>query len=343
MLTRTTAHSSVEVLSGQVQAREVLPYDRLRSGLQGALLVTSPSKHVRRAHRARCPVCQSGAVRPGKCPALDLAESHAGAVLLRCHNDCPPMAVFAALGVNAEDFYPDPASMASHPERRGADHRGGRVGTDWRAPESLVDGVISATARFVATVRDGDRQAQVDLLRDITDGASDLRRAARMLASSAPAARSGHRPSGGISYDQLLARLHGPKPSTTPAHGLRAHRAYCPVHQSEGPRPGRTRSLSVTESQDRVILITCFAGCHIDAITGAVGVTPGALFPGDIPGVDRQLDARPTWFTVAGIAKDLGDTAWDFLLPVREPRAVYGRKIESGVRRLLEATLAVAG
>lgn len=317
----------------------VSPYDGLRLRLQGAHLVKSPSG--RRAHRAWCPACQAGAVRPGAGarPALDLAETHTGAILLHCHNDCPPTSIFAAIGANAEDFFPDlpvtPPGSASGP----GSHRGAPVGLDWRTPESLVDGIVSAMARFIVAVQKGDRQARADLLWDITTGASRLRQAARLLSTARSPIRSPG-PSGSISYDQLLARLRSPKASAVPAYGLRAHRAYCPVHQSEGPRPGRTRSLSVTESQDRVILITCFAGCHINAITSAVGATPGDLFP-DAGGGGRARDARPTWFTVAGIAHDLGDTAWDFLIPVREPREEYGRKIVSGVRRLVETAAAV--
>lgn len=317
------------------------PYDDLRFRLQGAHLVKSPSSHIRRAHRARCPVCQSGAVRPGERPALALAESYAESILLHCHNDCPPTSVFAALGVHAEDFFPDPAVTPPGASPGAKPHQGAPVGTDWRAPESLVDGAVSSAARFVVAVREGDRQAQVDLLWDITTAADRLRSAARLLASKTPTRASASHQSSGISYDQLLARLRSPKASTAPAYGLRAHRAYCPVHQSEGPRPGRTRSLSVTESQDNVILITCFAGCHIEAITAAVGATPGALFP-DAPGTAKRKDDRPTWFTVAGIAKDLGDTVWDFLIPIREPREEYGRRLEVGMRRLVETALAVA-
>lgn len=52
------------------------------------------------------------------------------------------------------------------------------------------------------------------------------------------------------------------------------YRADCPVgHKSRG-------ALSVSEGDDGTVLMHCFAGCDIDAVTGAVGMRPSDLFAG---------------------------------------------------------------
>lgn len=53
------------------------------------------------------------------------------------------------------------------------------------------------------------------------------------------------------------------------------YRAICPGHTSTK----RTRSLAVFESPDGRLLVTCFAGCGIEAIVGAMGMDLADLFP----------------------------------------------------------------
>ena len=52
-------------------------------------------------------------------------------------------------------------------------------------------------------------------------------------------------------------------------------RAICPAHESKH----RTRSLAVAEADDGRVLVKCFAGCSIDQIVGAVGMSIEDLFP----------------------------------------------------------------
>lgn len=49
--------------------------------------------------------------------------------------------------------------------------------------------------------------------------------------------------------------------------------ARCPAHEDKGP------SLSVRELPDGRVLVHCFAGCGVDEVLGAVGMTFDDLFP----------------------------------------------------------------
>ena len=49
--------------------------------------------------------------------------------------------------------------------------------------------------------------------------------------------------------------------------------AKCPAHED------RTASLSVGEGRDGRVLVSCFAGCSVYAITSAVGIELTDLFP----------------------------------------------------------------
>lgn len=49
--------------------------------------------------------------------------------------------------------------------------------------------------------------------------------------------------------------------------------ACCPAHED------RTPSMTIREADDGRILLHCFAGCDVSAITGAVGVELHELFP----------------------------------------------------------------
>jgi len=49
--------------------------------------------------------------------------------------------------------------------------------------------------------------------------------------------------------------------------------ACCPVHQDKSP------SLAIKQTDDGKILIHCFAGCEVDAIVSAVGLTLADLMP----------------------------------------------------------------
>ena len=49
--------------------------------------------------------------------------------------------------------------------------------------------------------------------------------------------------------------------------------ARCPAHGDQRP------SLGVRELDDGRTLLHCFAGCHVDSVLGAVGLTVADLFP----------------------------------------------------------------
>lgn len=49
--------------------------------------------------------------------------------------------------------------------------------------------------------------------------------------------------------------------------------ACCPAH------PDKTRSLSLRETEDEVVLVHCFAGCDVHSVVSAVGLELSDLFP----------------------------------------------------------------
>ncbi len=69
-------------------------------------------------------------------------------------------------------------------------------------------------------------------------------------------------------------------------------RAICPAHESKH----KSRTLAVAEADDGRVLVKCFAGCSIDQIVGAVGMTIDDLFPprnvGEKPRSRRPWSAR---------------------------------------------------
>lgn len=77
------------------------------------------------------------------------------------------------------------------------------------------------------------------------------------------------------SIDLVLSRLERVRP-----YG-KGYTARCPAHND------RTASLSVAAGDDGRILMHCFAGCGIQEIVGAIGLTVSDLFP------RRLTDASP--------------------------------------------------
>lgn len=49
--------------------------------------------------------------------------------------------------------------------------------------------------------------------------------------------------------------------------------ACCPAHSDKNP------SMTITEKDDGRVLIHCFAGCSVDSILGAVGMTFSDIYP----------------------------------------------------------------
>lgn len=53
--------------------------------------------------------------------------------------------------------------------------------------------------------------------------------------------------------------------------------ACCPAHSDKNP------SMTITEKDDGRVLVHCFAGCSVDSILGAVGLTFDDLYPERLP------------------------------------------------------------
>jgi hypothetical protein len=69
-------------------------------------------------------------------------------------------------------------------------------------------------------------------------------------------------------------------------------RATCPSCRRKG-------ALSVDEGRDRQALLRCFAGCDLDAIAGAIGLSVADLFAGDSERRDRERLAAQRRFDKA--------------------------------------------
>ncbi len=81
--------------------------------------------------------------------------------------------------------------------------------------------------------------------------------------------------------DLILPRLENVRGS----HGR--YTARCPAHDDRGP------SLAVTEVDDKMLLMHCFAGCDVHDIVQAVGLTISDLFPSDNYVRSRRYDRKP--------------------------------------------------
>ena len=68
--------------------------------------------------------------------------------------------------------------------------------------------------------------------------------------------------------DKLLSRVNGVR-QTGPGKWL----ARCPGHNDRSP------SLGIRETDDGRVLLKCWAGCGVDQITSAVGLSLSDLFP----------------------------------------------------------------
>src|SRR2546421_13023330 len=75
--------------------------------------------------------------------------------------------------------------------------------------------------------------------------------------------------------DNVLAHLKGVRPS------LRGWRACCPAHADSEP------SLSIGLGEQGQVLLKCFAGCSLERIVEAVGLSLLDLFPERAPTAER--------------------------------------------------------
>lgn len=116
-----------------------------------------------------------------------------------------------------------------------------------------------------------------------------------------------------MSADYVLAQLHKPR-----ATGPRRWRARCPAHK------GRSLTLSVREFDTGVVGLKCFAGCEVEAIVAALGLTLEDLFPPrQSPGHGRPAERRPYSVRqlIDALATEL-QVAWVVLSDVASDRPV---------------------
>ncbi len=110
--------------------------------------------------------------------------------------------------------------------------------------------------------------------------------------------------------DIILLRLSGVRKAPARAGIAQAYRACCPAHQGEGPKPGRSPSLSVAESENGAVLLHCFAGCTADEIARAVGIELAELFPDSSSGGGSGIPGGPAgWASAAALADAVADAA----------------------------------
>jgi putative DNA primase/helicase len=87
--------------------------------------------------------------------------------------------------------------------------------------------------------------------------------------------------------ERFLARLQDVT-GERPTRNGDGWKARCPSHFDRNP------SLSISEGADGRVLVKCFAGCDVDAIVAALGLTTSDLFPAR----DSQRNGRPGRVTI---------------------------------------------
>lgn len=84
-----------------------------------------------------------------------------------------------------------------------------------------------------------------------------------------------------VTPDAIIGRIEGLRKS---GHGWRGR---CPAHEDRAP------SLSVRLTDDGKLLLRCFAGCRIEDIVAALGISLRELFPARDSGHERRSPPRP--------------------------------------------------
>jgi hypothetical protein len=74
--------------------------------------------------------------------------------------------------------------------------------------------------------------------------------------------------------------------------------ALCPAHEADGER--HRPSLSVSTGRDGCVLMKCHAGCTVEAVLAALGLTVRDLFPGHAGGNGRRIAATYDYQDEAG-------------------------------------------
>ena len=104
--------------------------------------------------------------------------------------------------------------------------------------------------------------------------------------------------------EQVLSQLKGVRTS------MRGWRACCPAHADRKP------SLSIGLGEQGQVLLKCFAGCSLERIVEAMGLTITDLFPEDTPAPDGQatpsVKTRHPTLTLVDLALEK-QLPWKFL------------------------------
>ena len=106
-------------------------------------------------------------------------------------------------------------------------------------------------------------------------------------------------------------------------------RARCPAHDS------KAQTLSVRVGDTGAVLVKCFAGCTVDEVCAAAGVSLSDLFPPRPASFDhkahrQQLDARDA-------LKCLSDETLVVLCMLRDPTAMDTERFALAHRRIADA------
>lgn len=125
-----------------------------------------------------------------------------------------------------------------------------------------------------------------------------------------------------MSADALLSRIDRPRKT-----GADSWICRCPAHEDKSP------SMTVRELPDGRVLLHCFAGCDVESILGAVGLTFDALFPAKTQERARPL-RRP--FPAADVLEALAVES--LIVQLAAADMARGEPVDDGRRaRLLKA------
>lgn len=127
--------------------------------------------------------------------------------------------------------------------------------------------------------------------------------------------------------DRILPKLTGVRKAPARAGTTRAYRAFCPVHQPDGKKPGRYPALSAALSVSGGVLFNCYKGCTFNEICDALGERPEDLMPdgGNGPGIPGGPSG---WASAAALADAVADAAADVTVGNVDAYAVLASAVE---------------
>lgn len=102
-----------------------------------------------------------------------------------------------------------------------------------------------------------------------------------------------------MTAQDILSRLQGVR------GGRGQWTARCPAHDD------RQNSLSVSEGNDGRVLLHCHAGCDVDRITAALGISPADLFPDKPRTADLDEKANKAGYSFTAVKRAKQDLKKD--------------------------------